>query len=221
MKLKAVIFDMDGLLLNTEPVYRRSWTTAAEKLGYSIPDDFYDSLIGVPNSKGEKILGQYFGTNFPAKDFGISWRSIFKKILTEEGVAEKPGTREILKAVKQLNLKTAIATSSSRKEFEGNPAALKLADHMDAIITCDDVSKPKPDPETYLHASFKLNAQCTESIAIEDSNNGMRSAISAGCRAVMVPDLVDPEADIATSAFKIVNSLFEVIPIITGLQKNI
>ncbi len=212
--IRAVILDLDGLMLDTEPVYRRAWTEAASELGFDIPPSFYDTCIGVPNSHCEQMALKYFGAQFPLPRFAPAWRERFAEIARTEGIRAKPGLRHLLDTISRLGLRMALATSSSRREIATNPSARDLVSMFSVVTTCDDIAHPKPHPETYTLTLRALGLSAPQAVAVEDSNNGMRSAIDAGMAAIMVPDLVKPDSDVQRGALAVVASLAEAADIV-------
>jgi HAD superfamily hydrolase (TIGR01509 family) len=214
MKIKAVIFDLDGLMLDTEPAYRRAWTEAGVQLGFRIDESFYNSTIGIPNSEGERMLATHFGKAFPLEKFSELWKQLFCGYITAGDVSVKKGLEELIETVDKLGLKKAIATSSTKAEIGYNRCALQLITRFAVVTTCDEIAHAKPHPQIFSATAAKLGLSASQTLALEDSNNGMRSAIAAGCVSVMVPDMVKADDDVTKEAYKIVHSLLDVIPIV-------
>jgi HAD superfamily hydrolase (TIGR01509 family) len=190
----AVLFDMDGLLLDTEALYRTAIMGACAELGFPMSDELHLSLVGCPLDANRIQLETAFGPSFPFEAYVASYRGKFAA-LAVDGIPTRPGAPELLAYLAEAGVPMAVATST------GRPAALKhltqagLIDHFRAVVARDDVSRGKPDPEVFLTAAQRLGVDPSLCLALEDSHNGVRAASSAGMMTVMVPDLLAPTAE--------------------------
>lgn len=207
---KAIVFDMDGVLFDTEMVCNIVWTDIFKEIGIENPEITIKNCTGL-NRKSEE---EYFAKHHPDIDF--EWfinRSSekFGKWLDENGIPMKTGTRELLTWLKGNMWKTALATSSRRETALHHLNATGLTEMFDKIITGDVVTKGKPDPEIYLKACDMLGVLPSETYAVEDSRNGLWSAYNAGMKAILVPDLIEPTEDMLNIAYKKEDNLLDVI----------
>lgn len=195
-KIKAFVFDMDGLLFDSERIVQRSWNEAGRQLGYpGIGEHIYHTL-GFNVVRRTAYFKTVFGDSFPMERFNQMTRTIFHEIKEKEGVPLKPGVKEILAFGEQQGYKMAVATSS-RKEYSYDLLQSGgILHYFEGILCGDMVTKAKPDPEIYEKACSLLHVFPEEAVAFEDSPNGIRSAFAAGMIPVMVPDLVEPDEEI-------------------------
>ncbi|HEY7864987.1 MAG TPA: HAD family phosphatase [Psychromonas sp.] len=209
MKIKAVLFDMDVLVFDTEGLYKKLWQHAAREQGLELSDDFYRNFIGVQDVECESLLLIKFSEKLNMARF----RRVRDRMLSAErakGIAYKCGFEVLFSELKNRNFKCALVTSSALPLVQHHFAGFDYLSLFDAVITAENVKNGKPAPDCYLMACAQLNISPAESLVLEDSNNGMRAAIGAGCNAVMIPDLLPPDSDVAQRATSIVNNLFEV-----------
>lgn len=205
----AVIFDMDGVLIDTEQLYKQAMQSACRSFGVEMSDAFFMRQVGIASDMARELLRSEFGDSFPLDDYD---RHVHDGMiaLMADGVPIKPGVPEFLAALKDNDVPIAVATSTAR------PAALErltrggLISFFDHIVTRDDVSKPKPDPEPYLTAAQRLGMDPANCIAIEDSHNGVRSAHGAGMRVIMVPDLLTASEEIAALCHAVMDTMAHV-----------
>lgn len=189
--LKAAVFDMDGLMFNTEWVIKYSWEIVGKEMGYeNFSDNIYNTLGMNHNRRKEYFLSKY-GENFDFDNFTERYREISMKYMEENGTPIKKGLRNILSYLKENKIKMAIATSSSRKFAMDKILDAGVEDYFDVIICGDMVTKSKPDPQIYKIACEKLNIDYKDCIAFEDSPKGIISAYSAGLNPIMIPDLIE------------------------------
>jgi HAD superfamily hydrolase (TIGR01509 family) len=212
----AVILDMDGLMLDTERLYKRAWQQAASQLGYGLDDDFYFTLVGCTNAAGERALAEHFGPAFPLIAFRERWAELWREEVEVAGIPLKPGLSELLAYLADQGIPVAVATSSDR---DYAAFSLKMAG-LDArrfahVVTGEQVARGKPAPDIYLEAAGRLGVDPAGCIAIEDSDAGVLSASAAGMRAVMVPDLKPPSLAAREAAFRVLTSLHEVAPLLS------
>ncbi|ARP85331.1 HAD family hydrolase [Bordetella genomosp. 9] len=188
----AVVFDMDGLLLNTETLAAQALLLAGREVGIDTPQDFCHSLIGVPADECRRLLLDRYGRKAPADDFfAAATRQLLAMV--DDGMLElRPGAEDLLRYLEARGVPRAVATSSSRNKARHHLSAAGIAGRFDAVVTRDDVARGKPHPDLYLCAAARLGAEPSRCLAFEDSYNGVRAAHAAGVPVIMVPDLLKP-----------------------------
>jgi beta-phosphoglucomutase-like phosphatase (HAD superfamily) len=191
----AVIFDMDGLLFDTEVLYQEAIQLAAAEAGHEVAVDVFNRTVGLPWAQSRTLLLSHFGDAFPVDDFQEAWVRHFW-VIAETRLALKPGALELLDTLDQFRLPRAIATSSSRRSVERHLTAYNLMGRFAEIVGHDDYEKGKPAPDPFLKAAERLGVEPHLCLALEDSHNGVRSASSAGMMTIMVPDLLEPTDEI-------------------------
>jgi HAD superfamily hydrolase (TIGR01509 family) len=206
---QAVVFDMDGLLFDTETLYVEAALTALTGLGHEASTEIILRTTGGPWTQTRQLLLEHFGPAFPVDDFVTVWVRHFW-ILAEERLALKPGVIELLDLLDELKLPKAIATSSSHATVQRHLAAHDLTARFDAISAAGDYAAGKPAPDPFLTAAARLGVAPAQCLALEDSYKGIRSAATAGMMAVMVPDLLPPTAEIRALCTLVAADLHEV-----------
>ncbi len=203
----AAVFDMDGTLLDTEPLYREAIYAACTELGYQMTDDLHVAQIGVPTDGARHIFETAFGPDFPFEHFRKRMHEIMSEIEVARGVSEKPGARDFLLLLKARGIPTAVVTSTARPAAPDRLMRAGIAELFDVVITRSDVSNGKPHPEPFLMAAERLGIPASSCLALEDSPTGVRSAKAAGMKVVMVPDMVPPDAATAELCLAVLDDL--------------
>ncbi len=211
----AVIFDMDGLLFDSEPVYRDSWQESARELGHELTDQMYLGLIGRRIALCEAELGERFGAGFSVPRFRELWKARWHQRVTSRGVELKPGASEFLDFVERRGLPRAIATSSAGPE--ARLVLGELASRFGAIVTGDQVANGKPAPDIYLAAARSLAVDPSRCLVLEDSEPGATAARAAGMACIIVPDLKQPSPEVAAGALRVCVSLHEALELVQGM----
>lgn len=207
--IAAVILDMDGLMLDTECIYKQAWQKAATECGYILDDDFYLTLVGQPNPACEVALLNRFGSEFPMADFRAHWSGLWRTEVETSGIPTKAGLSELLSFLREHHVRVAVATSSDRDYASLSLRAAGLEMLFDHIVTGDQVARGKPAPDIYLESARRLGVAADHCIAIEDSDAGVMAASAAGMTTVMVPDLKMPSPEARDAAYCVVASLVE------------
>lgn len=208
-KIKAIIFDMDGVIFDTEMVYLKVWSKIFEKYGYKMTKEIYISVLGTGRENVKKVFVNNYGSNLPIDDmYKERDENLAKEI--EKGVALKAGAYEILKYLKENDFKIALATSAISKRAFKQLKQANIYKFFDAVVCRDEVEKTKPNPDIFLKAADKLNVNKSECIVIEDSSAGIKAAFNAGMIPIHVIDLKDADSDILEMAYKSFNNLNDV-----------
>jgi HAD superfamily hydrolase (TIGR01509 family) len=203
-----VIFDMDGLLVDSERATRTIWQASTTDCGFELSDELYLTFIGLGAEEAERVLADRFGNRFRVPAFREKRIARMRELIASGGAPFKPGAREILVWVAGLGMPVGLATSSSRDEVRERLGP--FADLFTTITTRQDVRKGKPNPDIYLAAAASLAVGATECLALEDSFAGVRAAAAAGMRVLMVPDLAQPTPEIVALVAGVFVSLVDV-----------
>lgn len=217
--IEAIVFDMDGLIFDSERVVQRSWEDAGNKLGLAHVGNHIYNTLGMNVVSRRAYFCRAFGEDFPYDEFAALTRVRFREIVEEEGLGIKPGLKELIMYARKNKYKLGVATSSSQEHAARNLKEAKIYDYFDGFVFGDMVHRAKPDPEIYLKACEILGADPAHSIALEDSPAGIRSSHSAGMYPIMIPDLVQPDDEILSLTFKKYDSLHDVISLLEE-EKN-
>jgi len=210
MKTAAVIFDMDGLLFDTERLYIEQSKISEKEFGLMIPEEIHWQAIGKTLEDARKVYAERYGRDFPVEEFMHTTKDLVYRYIEEHGLPVKPGAVDLLRELKNRGFSVILASSSPRWMIEKNLRLAGMADFFDFTVSGEDVERGKPAPDIFLHAAALAGADPAECVVLEDSNNGIRAAYTAGMRPVMVPDIKPPEPDVTEMVYKVYRDLEEV-----------
>ena len=212
--IRGVLFDMDGLILDTEKLYARFWMEACHFYGF--PMTYEQSLkMRAANSRlGEANLHSFFDPSADYKTIRSNRIELMDAFIAENGVEAKPGIFELLDFLEERKIPAAICTSSPIERVESHLGSLGLFHRFRAICTAYDVSYGKPAPDIYLHGAASLNLMPENCLALEDAPLGIESAFRAGCVPVMVPDQDQPNDATAAMLYAKADSLLDIIELL-------
>lgn len=216
--LEAIVFDMDGLLFDSEKVVQRSWSDVSRDMGVEDAGAHIYNTIGFNIVRRRTYFLDTFGENFPFEEFADRTRIRFHDIAQAEGIERKPGVMELLEFAKEHGVRMAVATSSRREHAEEMLNTGGIYQYFDQFVFGDSVKNAKPDPEIYLTACQRLGADPAASLALEDSPAGIESAYAAGMMPVMIPDLVAPSEEIKKLCLGWYPSLLDVVEVLHGRE---
>lgn len=208
--MKAFIFDMDGLMFDTERVFVSAWDYVGEKMGLGKAGYMCIRTLGMNTPACEQAWRDEFGDEV---DLDALWRysrEFVEDYYRKNVVSVKPGLYELLTYLKNKGYKLAVASSTKRHQVERHLNSANVRQYFDAVICGDMVEKSKPEPDIYLKAAAALGVQPEDCCALEDSRNGLLSAHAAGMQAIMVPDLWQPDDTVKLFILGPFESLLEV-----------
>lgn len=190
---EAVVFDMDGVIFDSERAFRECWVDFSKKYNIKNIDEVYLRCTGVTTQGIRKILTDEYGEDFPFDAYIKDTYDLFHKKYDGGRLPLKPGVREILQYLKSENIKIALASSTAVDMVKNELRDAGLLHYFDKVIGGDMVEKSKPCPDIFLRACEELGVEPHNAYAVEDSFNGIRAAFSGGLRPIMVPDLLQPD----------------------------
>lgn len=210
-KYDAVVFDMDGVIFDSERCVFECWIEIADKYGIKDIEKNFLACTGTTMSRTREIMMEAYGADFSYDDFAHEASVIFHEKYDNGNLPIKAGVFELLDYLKEQGKKIALATSTRRQTVLYQLEQAGILKYFDEIITGDMVTKSKPDPEIYLMACEKIAVKPQNAFAIEDSYNGIRSAQAGGLRAIMVPDLLSANEEMKELSEVVLDSLNDVI----------
>ncbi|HBM89381.1 MAG TPA: hypothetical protein DD437_12610 [Rhodobiaceae bacterium] len=205
----AVLFDMDGTLIDTESAYLEEWVRAANLQGFEITQDLWHQMLGRPTIDCHQLVQDAFGASFKLDLFAAEYRARLNDRL-QDHVPVMPGVLNLLQDLKVQGTPLAVATSATRKSAETYLSTAGIRDFFSHVITRDDVDQGKPHPEPFQKAAAALSVTPERCIAMEDTEAGIRSAHGAGAIPIMIPSLKQPANEIAELCHLICNDMSEV-----------
>lgn len=205
--IKGVISDMDGVMLDSEKLYVRFWCEAAQSLGFPMKKEHALGIRSLARVFAVKKLQGWFGTEFDYDSVRNKRIELMDKYVAENGIEAKGGAKELLIWLKQNGYKTALATATPVDRASLYLKQVGLLELFDVICSAREVKRGKPEPDIYLLAAKRLGLAPGECMALEDSQNGVRSAFAAGCKTVLVPDLDNPENELKGCLYAVADNL--------------
>nr|WP_300398123.1 HAD family phosphatase [uncultured Sphingobium sp.] len=204
--VRAVIFDMDGTLIDTESAHRRAFVDTGHALGWPLAEELLLSMVGIHRDENQRVLAERLGPDFPLAQFYADSDALFEAA-EDAGIPLRPGADLLLDHLTRAGIPMALATSTAAPFAQQRLERSGLIHYFDVIVTRSDVERPKPDPEPYLLAARRLGIDPAHCVAVEDSHAGVRSATAAGIATVMVPDLLPPTEELTLACAHVLPSL--------------
>lgn len=218
--IKAVIFDKDGTLHDTEKVYHRAWHGAAAQLGVPNIAEFVALCTGTNFIRTEELWQEVYGDAFEFRSFWDLRNVLYDDMIAKEGLPIKPGAYELLDYLKENGYKIGLATSTNAPRVERHLVQSDMKKYFDTVVTGDTVSQGKPAPDIFLIAAQRLGVDPAECMGVEDSFNGVRAVKAAGMYTVMVPDMIAPTREILDMADACTDELGQIISILENMKGN-
>lgn len=212
--IRAVIFDMDGTLIDTEKYYRIFWPKALAEFGYHMTDEQALSMRSLGRPFAPTRLRQWFGEELDYDAIRQRRKDMMEECLDREGIRRKPGALELVQRLKADGITTAVATATDPERTAKYLRLTGLEGYFDRLISATQVKEGKPSPDIYLYACEQLGLKPEECLAVEDSPNGVLSAYRAGCKVVMVPDQTEADEETKKYLYAVAENLDEVYELI-------
>ena len=208
----AALFDMDGLLIDSERAIGAAWMELARRWDVGFSDAIYAETVGLDAAQSNAVLARAFGSLEAVQTARHEVKEILRSKTPAERFPLKSGAKPLLEILHRQGIPCAVASSSARHEIEERLSAVGVLNFFQAVAGGDEVACGKPDPAVYRLAAERLGVLATDCLAFEDSLNGARAVLAAGAGLVLVPDLIIPTADIIASSVRVLHSLDEAIP---------
>jgi len=213
--IRGVLFDMDGLVLDTEILYTRFWMESANDLGYPMTKEQALGMRSLNRDAGQEKLREYFGPSISYAQVRAHRIELMDAYIAKYGIDTKPGIFELLTYLRDHGIATAITSSSPMENIRRHLGAHDLLHRFDKLCSGYDVPNGKPAPDIYLHGAASLGLKPEECLALEDSPTGILSAHRAGCLSVMIPDQDQPDAATEAILYAKADTLTDVISLLS------
>ncbi len=210
IKKKAVIFDMDGIIFDSERLILDCWEKVGEKYHFSGIREVCIDCIGTNSVKTREIISSYYGESFPYDEYKKEVTGLFREYVQTKGLPVKKGVRELLQYLKAEKIPIGLASSTRLAIVEEELRQAGLYDYFQIVMGGDQLKRSKPEPDIYLLTCEKMGILPKYAYAIEDSYNGIRSAYSAGMMPIMVPDILQADDEMKEKSIAVLQDLFQV-----------
>jgi HAD superfamily hydrolase (TIGR01509 family) len=194
--IKGAVFDMDGLMIDTEKLYLLYWKKAAADFGYDMKDEHVYAIRSLARKYSIPMLKSFFGEDFPTEEVRARRTELINAHIEKNGIDLKKGLFELLNWLNDHGVKLAVATATPRERATLYLRKINALDLFDTVVCGDMIANGKPDPDIYLTAARELDLPPEQCAAFEDSPNGIKAAHAAGCHAIMIPDMTPPDDEI-------------------------
>ena len=216
MSIRAIIFDKDGTLHDTEKVYMQAWKAAAAE--FNVPD--IENTVRDCTGTNIPFIAQYWAKKYPDIPFEdyLPRRQFYYFGILEQGIPVKEGAYELLTYLRAHGYKVGMATSTPWDTVKEHLERTDMMGYFDTIVTGDMIEHGNPAPDIYLLAAERLGVDPAECVGVEDSPNGVRSIHAAGMRAVMIPDMIQPTPEVEALVWKKLTEISQLIPLLEGME---
>jgi HAD superfamily hydrolase (TIGR01509 family) len=202
----AVIFDMDGLLLDSERIAKAAFQQTCNELNIEFLLNVYNKCLGTNMNRCANLLIEEL-PGFEAETFIPMWNALYHEEAVMKPVPKKDGVSEFLDALQQMGIPCAVATSTRYPNAVRKLENAGIIHHFQALVGGDQVADSKPHPEIYLKAAAAINMKPADCLALEDSNNGVRAAYGAGMTVIQIPDMAPPSTDVLAFGHEVLDSM--------------
>lgn len=208
--VQGVLFDMDGLMFDTERLCVRAWHKVAAEENLPITEEMFIRMTGVNKATGDAILHEIYGADFDVDAMEEKVAGVMMREIAQSGMPLKPGLRELLSDLQRQGVRMALATSTARARAAEYLHRAEVRSYFSEFATGDEVQHGKPAPDIFLLGVHRLGVLPQHTLVLEDSANGLLAAQAAGLRCICVPDMVTPPQEVLRTAVAVLPSLYEV-----------
>ncbi|GFI17743.1 MAG: HAD family phosphatase [Lachnospiraceae bacterium] len=209
--IHTIVFDMDGVLINTEALLLKIWKEVAKENDIKDIESTLKLCIGITNNETEAVFARIYGKDFPYQKYKAAASEMYCAQIQKDGLPVKPGVYELFGFLKENGWQIGLASSTREAVVRSEMESIGLLDYFHVVVCGDMVPRSKPNPDIYLKACELLNVSPGCCYAVEDSPNGIRAASEAGMKSIMVPDLIEPDLELQKLFYKKFASLLEVL----------
>ena len=205
--LKGAIFDMDGLMFDTEQIWQKNWKLIADEMGVTLAEDFKYNICGTSGALMNSVIEKYYGVEDGSAIAADCKKRVHDDLM--EFTPEKPGVHEILEFFRDAGVRIAVASSSSVEQIRRNLQNTNTEEFIEVIVSGSELKRGKPEPDIFLAAAERLGIDPQECYVFEDAFNGVKAGHAAGCCTIMIPDQMHPTEEIRALADAVCGSLVE------------
>jgi HAD superfamily hydrolase (TIGR01509 family) len=213
----ALIIDMDGTLLDTEPLAARAWSDAAAAIGVAFDASLPHRMIGRTFADCRALVVEQHGPDYPTDRLMSGWHAAYDAIVERDGLTLKPGVEALFDWLDANGIARAVATSTRRDRARAKLDHARLWTRIDALVGGDEVARGKPAPDIFLAAAGRLGVPAAACVVLEDSDAGVLGAIAAGMPPIMIPDLLPPSPAVLDAGTLVMATLDEAVAHLAAL----
>lgn len=211
---KAAVFDMDGLLIDSERFAMQAFIDTGKHYSLDLPDSLYLQILGTNDEYTKGVIEDALGEQLDSDDFFHHWESIYYNSINTTPVPLLPGVEKLLDALEERKIPAAVATSTRTEKALIKLKAVGIFDRFQHVVGGDQITNSKPAPDIYLRAAKLLDVAAEHCLAFEDSPNGVRAAVAAGMTTVQIPNLLQPDTELRKLGHQVMERIDHVIPLL-------